>query len=183
MADESTLTAEDRRNASIEANMVAAGQTVEEHIQTDYFGFGEDNVFTFPDGVSTITHSTMNEGKRRQYMNKANNGVTVKKTTGDAHIDTKPGDDRMFLIKAAVTGWNLRSDGQEVRFSGSALDRFLDSANPKIVDSLESAIRKANPWLLDELSVEDIDKEIEDLMSLRDEVEARESGKGDSVTS
>jgi hypothetical protein len=136
------------------ANFAAGDEAVvagEEFV--DYFGFGRDEVFALPDGKQEIFFKVMNEGHE--------------------------------LILSSVTGWSLRRRGPQgwdvVPFStggaNSALAQWLKVADPKIVDDLELAIRRANPWMQADMSVEEIDKEIERLQDLRKEVEARELGK------
>jgi hypothetical protein len=96
------------------------------------------------------------------------------------------GTERHELIKASVVGWNLTRNGQPLpqpdpddpRAKGSVqLNDFLQLADPVIVEGLEKAIRKANPWLLQDMKVEDIDKQIEDLQEMRKIAVEREAGE------
>jgi hypothetical protein len=160
------------------AGQNAPGPTGEvEPIWVDYFGFDETHEFTFPDHRSKIYYKAMNEGDRAKYQRETNRDVQLERNTGNARIKTDPAGERRALIVSCVTGWNLKRNVngvmQDVPFSkgskGANLEQFLDRANPKLVDALEEAIRKANPWLVGEMSLEDIDQEIERLQDLREE--------------
>jgi hypothetical protein len=156
---------------------VNAPPPVLESIYVDYFGFDETHEFTFPDGVSKMYFKAMNEGDRARYQRETNRDVQLERSTGNARIKTDPAGERRALIVSSVTGWNLKRflNGKltDVPFSkgskGANLEQFLDNANPKLVDALEDAIRKANPWLIEDMSIEDIDKEIDRLKDLREE--------------
>ena len=87
------------------------------------------------------------------------------------------GSERHELIKACVVGWNLTRGGQPVPFNQVNLNDFLTLTDPTIVEGLEKAIRKANPWLLGEMSVADIDKEISNLQEMREVAAKREAGE------
>jgi hypothetical protein len=151
----------------------------------DYFGFGRDEVFALPDGKQEIFFKVMNEGQRAQFQKRTSKDIKFNRASGDAAIKADQAEERHELILSSVTGWSLRRRGPQgwdvVPFStggaNSALAQWLKVADPKIVDDLELAIRRANPWMQADMSVEEIDKEIERLQDLRKEVEARELGK------
>lgn len=149
-------------------------------VQEDYFGFGESQKFFFPDGVSFIEFQIMNEGQRREFQKKTNRDITFNRGTNDARIKADPAEERHALITSSVTGWNLVRNGQPIPFSkgtpGATLEQWLKVANPKIVDDLEFAIRKANPWMQAEMTVEEIDKEMARFAELREQVLEREKG-------
>lgn len=164
--------AEEARNRAIEQEMEAQGVSTTTPVQADYFGFEETHQVMLPDGVSWIQHKTMTEGDRRQYLDKVNREVRLLKTSGDAVMKMQAGQERHVLLTAAIVGWNLTRGGQPVPFSkgspGANLEQFLDKADPKLIDLIEKDIRKHNPWLMADLSVEDIDKQIEELQEMRD---------------
>lgn len=151
----------------------------------DYFGFGREEVFTLPDGKQTITFQVMNEGKRAAYQKRTSKDIKFNRASGDAAIKADQAEERHELILSSVTGWTLRRRGstgwEPVPFSGngpnSALANWLKVADPRIVDALELAIRKANPWMQAEMTVEEIDKEINNLQELRAQAVERERGK------
>jgi hypothetical protein len=145
--------------------------------QDDYFGFAETHRVQLPDGKSYIEHATLNEGARRKYLNATNRDVRIERGKGDAHINMAPGDERRSLLETAITGWNLVRDGKPVPFDKGNLQKFLDTANPKIIDIIEKDVRLKNPWLLNEMTVEDIDREIEALQEMRATVERESEGK------
>ena len=162
----------------IEANMRADGEATHVKVQQDYFGFAASHRVLFPDGLTYVEHEEMNEGARRSFLNKSNRGMTIRKATGDADIKVRPGDDRHDLLVAAITGWNLIKDGQPWAFSIERLEGFLKVANPRIVDDIEKDIRKKNPWLLQNMTVEDIEKEIGNLNEMLEVAKKNEEGKG-----
>ena len=145
--------------------------------QVDYFGTDETFRFVFPDGITYVEHKTLTEGDRRKFLKATSKGVKVEKNTGDTFIPLDPGGQRIELLKIAIIDWNMVSKGQTVAFSSSALDRFINSANPSLIEDIEEEIRNHNRWLLDDLTAEDIKEEIERLQDMLEEVEAREAGK------
>lgn len=145
-------------------------------VQEDYFNFGGERTHVLPDGISEIYFRVMNEGQKATYQRNAQRSFTIKKG-GDAEAKMDPVRDRISLLEAAVTGWNLVRGGRPYPFTPRAFKDFLDLANPVVVDGLEKAIRKANPWLLQDLSVEDIDREIADLQEMREAAVERERGE------
>lgn len=152
----------------------------------DYWGFATSERWYFPDGVSYVDFSPMNEGDKSKYQKLTSRDLVLERTSGNARMKVDPSTERHELIKSSVTGWNLQrrdnSTGNmtHVPFTSRDLDRWLQVANPKLVEDLEAAIRKANPWLVADLSVEDIDKEIENLKQLRDEAAKRSAGESSS---
>lgn len=166
----------------IEANMRAAGESTETHTQISYFGFQERHKCFLPDGVSFIEHQTLNEGARKRYLDRVNREVAIKRASGDAVMKMASGTEKHMLLEAAAVGWNLLGqDGTPLTFSsgspGSTFSQFLDQAPPKIVDILEKEVRKVNPWLMADLSVADIDKQIEELNEMRAVKVKEEEGK------
>ena len=169
--------AERQRAEAIESQMIAEGVSPTEEVYEDYFGFEESSRVNFPDGRSWVEFKVMNEGARRQYLNAQNKKITIRKGSGDAEMELTPGDDKYNLLRLTIVNWNLRRNGQPVVFNKHELDRFLTGANPKIIDLVHRAITLAHPWLLDDMTVEDIDAAIDDLKATREVVVRRESGK------
>lgn len=175
-----TPTEVDEAPNAAEAALKAAGKPTEDTIRHDYFAFEETLRVPLSDGTSYIEHKVLNEGAKRQYLNKTNRSVKVSRVTQEASITSAPGDERHALLEAAITGWDLQTGGQSVPFNKDNLRRFLEVADPRVIDDIEKAIRLANPWLLQEMSVEDIDKEIAALQELRTKKVEEEEGKSDS---
>jgi hypothetical protein len=164
----------------------AAGVSVEEPVYEDYFGFEETRTWYFPDGKQFISFKVMNEGDKARYQRATNRDITLSRQTGDAKIKSDPADERWELLQTCVTGWNVfrknPSTGkyEPVPFSagkGGTFAQWLGKANPKLVEKLEFEIRLANPWLQGDMSVEDIDSEIERLNEMREQAVKREQGK------
>lgn len=168
--------------AAREEGMTRLGEPTTQVVQDDYFGFEETFKVYLPDGISFVEHRSLNEGAKRKYLNSVNREVRLHRATQDASIKTAPGDERKALLESAITGWNLKRGGEPIPFSTRALAEFLDKANPKIVDIIEKDVRLHNPWLLAEMTVEDIDREIADLQDMRDRIVAEEEGKATSAS-
>jgi len=150
-----------------------------ERVQEDYFGFQATERFIFPDGLTYIEFQVMNEGQKLKFQ-KATGRDIVLQRSGDARMRMDPGTERHELIKTCVTNWNLTRGGQLVPLNPRTMDDFLKLANPRIVEELEKAIRKANPWLLGEMTSEDIQKQIDDLEEMKRVALDREAGESSS---
>lgn len=145
--------------------------------QVDYFGFSETREIMLPDGKSWLKQKIWTEGDRKRFQNKTQRDVRLQKGSGDAIVRMAAGEERWDLITTAITDWNLVKQGKRVPFNDSNLKKFLEATSPKIVDLIEKEIRKANPWLLSDMSLEDIDREIAQLQELREEKVKEEEGK------
>lgn len=143
----------------------------------DYWNFSETAKYFLPDGKQWIEFDVMNEGAKSSYQKAINKDIKVNRRTGDASIKSDMADERHELIRKSVINWNMRQNKNWIGFSRQALDNWLIVANPKIIEALEFEIRKANPWLQGDMSVEDIDLEIERLKELREDTEKRDQGK------
>lgn len=149
-------------------------------VQEDYFAFDKIGRTMLPDGVSYVEHQVMNEGARRKYLNAVNREVRLQKSTQDTFLKMSPGEERTELLKAAIVGWNLVRGGKPIPFNQQNLNEFLMLTNPSIISLIEKDVRLANPWLLAEMTVEDIDRELEDLQALRAKKLEEEAGKESS---
>lgn len=153
------------------------GQPLTEGQQQDYFGFSATEKFYFPDKVTYIEFTKMNEGQKKTFQDKTSKDLVLERTSGNARMSVLQGTERHELIKSCVVGWNLVRGGQPVPFNRVALDDFLQLANPVLVEDLEKAIRKANPWLLGDMKSEDIRKQISDLEEMLEVQLKREAGE------
>jgi hypothetical protein len=146
----------------------------------DYWSFSQKERFMLPDGKQWIEFNIMNEGQKASYQKKINKDIKFNRKTSDATIRSDIADERHALIETSVTGWYMLQGGNpanQVAFSVQMLRNWLNVANPRIVENLEVAIRKANPWLMGDMTLDDIDEEIQRLQELRIETEKREQGK------
>lgn len=151
--------------------------------QLDYFGFAAEETFYFPDGVTWIKFKVMNEGAKSKFQRETQRDLVIERGSGNARTKMDPAAQRHALIEASITDWNLVRGGRPFPFSkGRPLADFLELSDPKLIEDLEKAIRKANPWLLDEMSVEDIDREIDNLKEMREVAEKREQGEASSAS-
>jgi len=151
-------------------------------MQEDYFGFQAFDTFEFPDGLTWIKFKKMNEGDKAKFQKTSSRDLVLERQSGNARMKVDPGGDRHALIIECCVDWNLKRGPQRepILFSERNLREFLALANPQIVEDLEKAIRKFNPWLMAEMTVEDIDREIDNLKEMREIAEARELGKSSS---
>ena len=154
----------------------------------NYWGSQTIERFTFPDEEQWIEFRVMNEGDKRKYQQKTNRDITIERT-GGTKVGIDPASDRHILIKMSVTGWNLwkpvdpedpNTEWQQVDFGPRILDTWLEEGDPKVIQDLEQSIRMANPWMQADMSVEEIDKEIERLEEVKAQVSKREQEKAAS---
>lgn len=172
-----TMMEEEAALVRTEEAMREAGVPTQQHVVEDYFAFENTHRTMLPDGKQWVEHRELNEGQKRKYQNSINRDVVIRRASGDASMKMAPGDERHALLKVALIDWHVMRAGVEVPFTPKALDEFLDKAPPKIIDMIEKDVRKANPWLLAEMSVEDIDREIAQLQELRETKQREDEGK------
>lgn len=153
---------------------------------TDYYGFDERARWYFPDGKQWIEFKKLNEGDRAKYLKATRSDVRLDRGTGEARIPFDQSGDRKALLLHSITDWQIARKNAAGKFElvpfpvtanqtpGGVLGLWIDKANPAILGQLEKAIRMANPWLLNEMSAEQIRKEIEDLQELLVAAEERE---------
>ncbi len=173
-----------------EKNMLEAGVAIDEPAFEDYFGFEETHKWYFPDGKQYVEFQIMNDGARSRYQAKTSQNVRLFKTSGDAQIKVDPAQERGVLFEESVVGWFVvkknpatgEFDAQPFDRGGKPqqggnFDQWRMKANPKFITELESAIRKVNPWLRNDLSIKDIDEQMDELREMRAEAMKREEGK------
>lgn len=146
----------------------------------DYFGFKRTEKFYMPgsDKKFWIEIKPMNEGEKKNFQDKTSRDMVVERQSGNARMSVLAGTERHELIKSCIVNWNLMRDGVPVACDPRNVNDFLSLADPMIVEDLEKAIRKINPWLLADMKVEDIDKEIANLQEMREIALKREAGEG-----
>lgn len=148
--------------------------------QVDYFGFANTKRVMLPDGLSYVDLKVLNEGERRRYLNETNREVRIARGSGEASMRMRPGDEKAILLSVAIVGWNLTRAGSPVPFTKEGLDRFLQLTDPRVIDIIEKDVQAMNPWLLAEMSVDMIDKEIASLQEMRQAKLDEEAGKATS---
>jgi hypothetical protein len=142
----------------------------------DYFGFAKSEQFLLPDGRQYIEFQVMNEGLKAKFQKQTGRDLVIQRNQ-DARMRMDPAQERHELIKASVTDWNMYRGGTPVPYTKKALSDFLELADPKIIEDLETAIRKANPWLLSDMKSEDIRREIDNLEEMYQAAVEREQGE------
>jgi hypothetical protein len=150
--------------------------------QVDYFGVDERHRFDLPDGKSWIEFKVLNEGEKSEWEKSTQGDVVFERNSGNARMRPNSADARHKLITLAVTDWNLkRRDKQTGRMEqvsiAHGLRDWLRYTNPKLVVDLEAAIRKQNPFLIVDLTIEEIDKQIEELQEQRKLLVERQQGE------
>lgn len=182
MAEADTTAAD--KASTIEAAMVADGVRTTDRVQEDYWGVDVQDTFFFPDHTTFVTLQQLNEGGRLKYQKAIGRDVRLNRVSGDATLRMSGGEERYELLRLVIVGWNLQRQGKPVPFSsgspGSTLEQWLNVAPTSIIDAIEKAARKLNPWLTSEMTVEAIDEQIEELRKLRDEKEREEEGNASS---
>lgn len=160
----------------------------------DYYDFDERDRWYFPDGKQYIEFKKLNEGERAKYLKATRSDVHLNQRSGEARIPFDQSNDRRELLLHSITNWHIvRREivGGAPTFvpiafpvqsnsKGGVLAQWIDRANPAILGQLEKAIRMANPWLLNDMSSEQIRKEITDLEELLKAAEEREAAEGNS---
>lgn len=146
-------------------------------VQQDYFGFADTERVYLPDNVSWVEIRLLNEGARQQYMNVVNQEIRMDRQGRDAFIKTKAGDERLFILKTSIIGWNLQRGGVPIPFGKNALEEFLRVAPPSVVDVIERRVRQANKWLTSEVTLDDIAEQRKELDRIEQEVLDRQAGK------
>ena len=141
------------------------------------FGFSETTRVDLPDGKSWVEIKTLTEGDRRKYQNALNRDVRIDRAKGDMHMKIQSGDERKALLMAAIDNWNLTRNGKAVKCDDPQKREFIDGGNPRIIDLIEKEIRKNNSWLQQDMSVEDIQREIDSLEELKQQKLDEEAAK------
>lgn len=116
-----------------------------ETTQQDYFAFVETvNRFELPDG-SFIEHKPLDEGAFQKYQGLTSR-IKLGADGGSTEVDMALGEQRNFLFRELVTGWNFIGGGKPVRYSYSQLQKLP----PHILNGLLEDIHKKNPILAGE---------------------------------
>lgn len=165
------------------------GVAPKQEIYIDVWGYHDTKNWYFP-GQDSIPEANrmylvvqkMTEGLRQKYQKATNAKVTILRENSNAEMGVDPARDRRELIMKSVTNWHVLREGpgnqwHPVGYSTRAFEEWFDGADPAHVEDLEKFIRDINPWMLDEVTVEAIDKEIERLKTQREEVERRQAEK------
>lgn len=161
------------------ANMVADGRPIETPQFLDLWSFSEKHTYEFPGQENLgeeykqwIIFESMNEGRKAEYQKRTNRDIRVQNTTKDIKMNMDPAADRHALLELSIVDWRLlrtvNGKVETVPFSKAALKNFLNVADPSLIQKLEKAIRDKNEWMRAELSIEEIDAEIENLREQRE---------------
>jgi hypothetical protein len=147
----------------------------------DYWGTEEYSQWYLPDGIQYFQFKIMNEGDKSKFEKITNQDMIVNQDRS-ARLRYDQTAQRHALIKMSVTDWHLFKDGEIADFAPAILDKWLQVANPKLVEDLEFAIRMANPWMQSEMTEEEVQKEIDRLYEVLNQIRDREAGEAVSAT-
>lgn len=158
----------------------------------DYWGTQEEHKFFLPDGKQHFTVVPLNEGGKTRFQKLTNKGIRMNQKSQEAHLDVDPAAERHTLIKESVTSWLIMQRSPDGTFSPfpcsenesqrkRSLEVLLEKFNPKVVQDLEFFIRSKNPWMQDDMEVEQIDEEIDRLNDLRKAAIERKAGEASSA--
>lgn len=180
----------DARLAATQARQEAAGIVVEAKVVApdtqNYWGNVTRHKHYLPDGVQYIEFEPMTEGARSKYQTATQTEMTMNQNTKSSTMKFNVARDRRALIDNSVKGWFMFGpQGQELgpnQFERGqyTFDKWLQQADPKIVEDLEKAIRKSNAWLQSDLDADEIQEEIARLEQQLGEVRDRELGEDGS---
>ncbi len=171
------------------ANMLADGVSIETRKIVDYWSFQSTEKWYLP-GQDHLAESErqfilfrrMTEENKAEFQTKTNRDIRVQNTTKDIKLNMNPAQERAELLRISITGWylfkpNHKGELVEIGYSEKERASFIRQADPKLIQDLEQAIRKANPWMRAEATPEEIRAEIASLTEQLAEAEAREEAK------
>lgn len=163
----------DKNLESTHRNMAEAGLVVNKPQIVDLWSYQtiEKHNLT-PDGEQYILFKKMTEADKTEFQTKTNRDIRVQSTTKDIKMNMDPGRERAELLRISITGWRLfkpnhKGELVEVGYSEQERAAFIRQADPLLIQRLEQAIRDANPWMRQEMTVEEIDVQIATLQEQR----------------
>jgi hypothetical protein len=159
----------------------------------NYWGVDETFKFWLPDNKQYFEIRPMDEGRKVKFQKMTNKAVRMNQRTEEASFDIDPAEERHTLIKESTVSWLIMQRDEtggwseypcppstDTRFKRS-LEQLLDKFNPKVVQDLEFFIRQKNPWMQSDMTVEDIDKELDRLQQMRRDKVRQEAGEESSA--
>jgi len=150
-----------------------ADEAVEVPQRRDFFGAKEDEIVELDDAGSHVRVKYFVAGDKSKYLKALNRQVELGKD-GKSRIQISGAEDQAALLRVAITGWGIYQGERALPFTNNNLRDFLSKAPVDVLDTIEKQVRKMNPFLDDELTVEEIDAQITDLEELRAELIERE---------
>lgn len=135
-----------------------------------------------------VEFTPMDGGRKTEYERRTSRDIYMQ-TGGkqNMRMSLDPARDREALLEGSITDWHIerpevdKATGVEtwvpVPYNKANLREWLRVADPEDLTELEIAIRKANPWLLNEQSLDDL-KEARD--ELDEQIRAKEDLEGES---
>jgi len=155
----------------------------------DYFGFDDKEQHYLPDNKQWLELKKLTEGDRAKYESSTSKDIRINRRTEDATLNVNQSIDRQALLRAAISNWNLVTRNNAGKLvpvpfgnngEGSTLNQWIQKADPSIINQVVDHIRKMNPWLTGDMTVEMIDEEMKRLQDLRAEIEQREASEKNS---
>jgi hypothetical protein len=173
----------------------APGTPQEGVVYDNYWGVDETFKYDLPDGKQFFEIRPMNEGAKVRFQKLTNKAVRMNQQSGEASFDIDPAEERHTLILQSVIGWKIMQPDPQAPGGFSeypcppegdsrqrrALEGLLERFNPKVIQDLEFFIRQKNPWMQADMSIEDIDKEIDRLEQLKRDKRNEAAGEESSA--
>lgn len=143
---------------SLNRNMLAGGEKIEEVKIVNYFGTPETKRF-FVDKTQTqyFEYAALTEGGKAKYERATNKDIRVQRTTGDAKLAVDPATERQTLVKLSTVNAVIYAPSkatgemQPLSFNPKSPTEFWDKVfeafPPKIIQDFYKAIREENPWM------------------------------------
>lgn len=151
-------------------------------VPVNYYGGDVTDRYEFPDGVQWVEVKEFTEGDRRKYLMAINKDIRVERQSGNAYLHNTAGVDRYELLQIAIIDWNLYKPDSEgkmnlVKYNQHELRIFLQQGKPSLFEKIELKVRALNPWLMQDLTIEQIDEQIEQLQETKEIMLREEAGK------
>jgi hypothetical protein len=150
------------------------GPVTEAPVQQEYYMTEVRERWYFPDKITYIEFKKLLEGGKAEFERRTQKDAILERRTQNVRIGMDPAAERHELIRTCVTDWNLIRGGQLVPFNVKNLNDWLRVADPGMVEELAKAIRKLNPWLGGEPTIQEIDDQIAELHELRAQLVEKE---------
>lgn len=153
----------------------------------NFWGTSESkNIYLAGDSEQFFVVKKMNEGDKTKFQKLTNQDMVVDRNN-EARVKVDPAAERHGLINSSVIDWHIYefpldgSDPYLCQFSKQQLKLWLENADPKVVADLEHEIRLYNPWMLNEMPIEELDREIDRLEDMKKRKIEQEAGEASST--
>ena len=180
LANPSSLDADGQAALAVANRMADEGLAPTMSAEVDYFGGDQIQRWMLPGSKEQFFDiKVMAHGSRTKYQESVTRDVKIERRSGDAHMRLGSAAERDLLIREAVTDLYLKK-GQKFVSGKKEINTVLVDFPTEIIDLLYKEIVKINPWVLGELSLEDMIAERDSLNEMIEVKQKEEAGKADS---